>query len=258
MKFFLCVWLVSVFVCGCSRSTSIESKARVSANPPVTGKPRHQLAYEHSIELILEEEKIAVAFEHALATCRTTPNDGCTIMESKINSSSTVQARLKFRVVTSQVQNIIAALNQTGKLLSQSTTAEDLSGPIADTEKKLAMLRDYRGKLELLNKKTDANIEVLMKISQELARVQGEIEELSGRSEQLQERTTTEVIQVALGSTEGSVFWKPIAQSGSNFGRNLAESIAAAISALAYLLPWIVMLIMLFWGLRKMWRFKRG
>jgi len=59
-------------------------------------------------------------------------------------------ATLKFRARPAIIPKLVAAMGQHAELARQSTRAEDLSGPIADSARQLAMLDDYRTRLGAL------------------------------------------------------------------------------------------------------------
>src|SRR5262245_45964119 len=150
-------------------------------------------------------------------------------------------------------------LSSQGKVTSLATTAEDLAGPIEDTAKQLAMLTDYRSKLEALRGRGSNDVDALIKLNRELADVQSQIEALSGSQARLVQRVDTEILNVTISSFESRSFWSPIGESASGFGGNLSEGIASAITALAYIIPWGLILALIVWVVRKLWsRRKRG
>lgn len=141
-------------------------------------------------------------------------------------------------------------------MIHQSVKAEDLAAPIEDTGRKLAMLEDYRARLEALRGEADGNVDALIKVNKELAAVQGEIEASSGQQAHLLQRVETEVLTVSLSTYGSRSFWSPIAEALSSFGDDLAEGVATAITAAAYLIPWGIVLVVLVWIGRRLLRRK--
>jgi glycine cleavage system regulatory protein len=216
-------------------------------------KTARYLAYEHSINLDTEQTKISEVFEAAQTICREATDDLCTILESRINTGREASAALKFRAKPNGIQKIILALNKKAEITNQATTAEDLTTSIEDSAKKLAMLTDYRSKLEALRVRASSDVESLIKVNKELAQVQSDIEERTGINAQLLQRVNTEILSISINSVENLSFWRPITLAMSDFGKNLSQGFSTAISAVAYLIPWIFSLLLVFWVSRKLW-----
>lgn len=227
-------------------------------NAVTTEKSRSLLAYEHSISIDVEEQTVSAVFESAQAACRDTSEDHCSVLESRINSGRDSTAFLKFRASPSGIRKIIATLSKQAAITEQSTTAEDLAVPIADTAKKLAMLKDYRLKLEALRGRAGNDVDALIKVNRELAQVQGELESLEGSHAHLMQRVETEILMVSVRSPQSRAFWKPIKLAISDFGGNFSQGISSAITGIAFLIPWIILLILGGWSTRALWRRWKG
>lgn len=212
------------------------------------------LAYEHSLQINTEESKVAALHEAAQAACQHAATEHCVILESRISTGQYASASLKFRAEAAGIQKIVAALKQEGEITDQSTSAEDLAAPIADTEKSLAMLKDYRSRLEGLRGKASSDIDALIKVTHELAEVQSQIEAAQGEHAHLLQRVHTQILHVNISSNSRPAFWRPISDAFGHFGRNLSEGIAMVVTSTAYLLPWLFMLTVLVWLGRKLWR----
>lgn len=249
----LLAFLMCMTIAGCSQ----QGESTVSAAAPAADRTTGQyLAYEHSIELDVEEKRVASVHEAAAKACRDAVAEQCVMLESHLNTGREVSARLRLRAKPAGIKKIIAELNTHGEVIRQSVTAEDLAAPIGDSAKKLALLNDYRSKLEALRGNASQNIDALIKVNQELAQVQSDIESLSGERAHLVQRVETEILNVAISPTYSHSFWRPIGEAFGAFGADLSRSISSAIHGLAYLIPWSVTLLLLWWGGRKIrsWR----
>jgi hypothetical protein len=254
MKRFLLVLLSLSFLTGCAKKEEVAARTPSLAGAVVSDKTPRYLAYEHSLEIKTEASKVTVLFEKALAVCHESSNDACAVLESRVSSGDSATAHLKFRAKPSGIKKIITALSQQAEVTRQSTTAEDLEGPISDATKKLAMLKDYRAKLEALNGRASKDIDALIKVNSELAHVQSDIEALEGKHAHLMQRVETEILDVTIMSPHQASFWRPIGRAISEFGGNLSQGISTAITAIAYLIPWIFIFIFALWAGRKLWR----
>ena len=252
------LWLA--LLAGCSqRGEAPASVGAAGQGEAKVSEANRFLAYEHSIYLQAEEDKVLSIFEAAQAACREAVEESCAILEARVSSGDAASASLRFRAKAGGIRKLIAILSAQGEVASQSTSAEDLAGPIADTAKQIAMLTDYRTSLEALRGRPSNDLDALMKLTRELADVQSQIESLTGAQAGLTQRVQTELLNVSINSHRSSSFWGTIADSAASFGDVLSSGIAATIIAFAYVLPWAVFIGGIAWialAIRR-WRKRR-
>ena len=247
-------------IAGCAKQAAHMEAASGAARPEAPPSPasaasvNRYLAYEHTLTIDAPQEKILPLFDAAQATCREATAESCAILQAQITSGEYASAQLKFRATAKGVLKLIEVLSAQGEVASRSTSAEDLAGPIEDNAKKLAMLNDYRGKLEALRGRSNADVDALIKLTHELAQVQSDIESLSGAQAALVQRVETEILTVSITSFRSRSFWSPIGDATSDFSGDLADAIASFITGVAYLLPWAVLVILAIWIWRKVRR----
>ena len=217
---------------------------------------KRQLAYEHSVDIDTAPDRLAAVHAAGVAACREAAR-ACTLLASRIDSEPEPSATLKFRARPELIPRLVAALGKQGDVARQSTQAEDLSGPIADSARELAMLDDYRSRLESLRSRAGNDVDALIKVNHELAEVQSRYETAAGKRALLAQRVETEILDVSIGTGRYKPFWTPIRRALADFGGNLAQGIALAVSGLAYLLPWLLMLAAAAWAARALWRRRR-
>ena len=251
---FLLVMLSLSFLTACGKKEESAAYAPTRTSEASSDKVVKYLAYEHSLQIETNANKVITLFEKALAVCQEPSSSACTVMESQVSSGDDAYASLKFRAKPDVIKKIISALSQQADVTRQSTTAEDLEEPISDATKKLAMLKDYRTKLEALSGRASKDFDALIKVNSELAHVQSDIETLEGKHAHLMQRVETEILKVSIQSPHRHSFWQPIGQAVSGFGGNLSQGISNAVTAIAYLIPWAIVLIFTMWGGRKLWR----
>jgi hypothetical protein len=249
----LVVVVVVVVVAGCARSEYLTVKAMTKSDAPTSAPTPNFLAYEHSIKIETSEDKVASVFESAKALCTQLLDAQCVILKATLNNQHHITAKLQFRAKQSGILKIIAGLSAQGKVTDQSMVAEDLERPIQDSAKKLEMLQDYRTKLEGLRGGASGNIDALIRINRELAEVQSEIETLGGKKARLMQRVETEILDVEIQSTIEKSAWMPINRAFTSFGSDLASAVSATITAVAYLIPWVILFSLIGWVLRLLW-----
>lgn len=253
--------LMVTVVAGCGES--LVAKRVVGAVPQkemaaggASAADRH-LAYEHSVGLDVPEDEIAKVSNAAQATCRELAAESCELLNSSLNTGRHSHASLKFRASPAGVRKLISSLGQLGEIVDQSTTAEDLARPLADTARKIAMLTDYRKQLESLRQQARLDADTLIKLTHELAQVQADLEAAQGEQAFLRKRVDLEILHVQIHPLRAGSFWRPIQEAGADFGSNLSHGISSAIVGVAYLLPWGLLLGVMVWLGRVMWRRRR-
>lgn len=254
MKFILLVLILIVNLTACAKKEDtggVVSTPRTNSADKATNR---YLAYQHAITVDTEEQKISAVFESVQSKCRSATDEFCEILESRLSTGQTASAFLKFRAKPSGIQKLIAAISKHAEVSEQSSSAEDLASPISDTTKKLEMLKDYRLKLEALRDRAKNDVDALIKLNKELAQVQSELEAINGKHIHLMQRVETEVLMVTIRSVQNQSFWRPIAIAITDFGGNLSQGISVAITGVAYLIPWTLLLMFMAWAGRKFWR----
>ena len=188
------------------------------------------------------------------------PRRGRGILRDPGSASIEWRRRVRIAEIPGQgrgIRKLVAILSAQGEVASQSTTAEDLAGPLADTAKQIAMLTDYRTSLEALRSRPSNDLDALMKLTRELADVQSQIETLTGSQAGLMQRVATELLNVSINSYQGGSFLGTIGNSAREFSDVLSEAIGAAMIAVAYLLPWAVLIGGIAWIARAILRWRK-
>lgn len=224
------------------------------ASAPQAESPSRYMAYEHAIQLEVEESRIAEVHQLAEAACLALVAEQCVILESRVSTGNGNYAQIRLRAKPAGIRQLMSSLSAQGKIASQSTTAEDLAGPIEDSAKKLAMLNDYRGKLEALRNKGSSDINAMILVNKELAQTQAEIEAISGERAHHLQRVNTEVLNLSISATGGRSSWNPVRRALNDFTDNLAHGLSGAITAIAYFIPWSIALLLIGWLARSLWR----
>jgi hypothetical protein len=217
-----------------------------------------QLAYEHFVDIDAAPDRVAAIHDAGVAACRAATAAGCTLLESRVDSEPEAEASLKFRARPDVIPKLLEALGRKEGIARRSTHVEDLSGPIADTARQLAMLEDYRSRLEALRNRAGNDVDALIKLNHELADVQSRLEAEDGKRAVLARRVDNEILNVSIRSEQRRPFRAPIRRALSEFSGNLAQGISVAIAGVAYLLPWLLIIAIVAWVVRRLWRRRRG
>lgn len=227
----------------CSDARNVVGKpmeAMIESGEP--HKDSNTLAYEHTVNLNAASGEISKVYSAITASCMKVMSPKCVVLESNIQSGNRVEAFLKIRAEPAELKKIMGDLKQFGDIHSQSSKAEDLAGPMADGKRTLAMKVEYRSRLEDLLKKATNDIESLIKLNKELAEVQSQIEAISGENAFMQKRVQTEILNLYIRPFISGSAWGSSTSLLSDINSSLASGSLSAITGLAFLLPWMLVI----------------
>lgn len=249
--------MMVALLAGCAPKTE-QGGASSAARLEGRDKGSEFLAYEHSVSVDTGEAQLRPLYEKVIAACKADTVNGCILLDSSIDSGRHVQARISMRAKQAGVKKLVDLVAAGGDVTSQGTKVEDLGRPVFDSNKRLAMLRQYQAQLQTLEQRSAKDVDALIKVTKELATVQTELEQATAANAQLIQRIESDLLNVSLSSQGRQSFWSPIRHSLGNFTENLSEGTGNAITALAYILPWLLAFVLLFPLGRKGWRRLRG
>lgn len=240
------------------QTTDLRKQAATGAAEAGQSPPSVQqqfLAYEHNLTLDVADDQVAAQHARLLKLCADVAQAGCTLLESRLDvTSERAQGTVRMRVVQAAVSSMLAAVGRLGTVASQATTVEDLAQPMADADKRIAMLTAYRTQLEALRAKSSQDIETAMKIAKEWTQVQTELESVTGERTFLLKRVQTELVTISIQSIQTRPVAEPIRDALVAFSTHVAEAVAGLITFVAYALPWGVGLGGVVMGGRKLWK----
>ncbi|WP_444924979.1 DUF4349 domain-containing protein [Microbulbifer sp. DLAB2-AF] len=257
---------------GCSESSSDRSTTSYSPNAhttsnrdadirfpePITAGNRggqdQYIAYEHFLTAELPAEEVEPVFHRLQLLCQQEMEKKCTILHSSLRNDEKPYGRIHLRIHPTGVDKIIDLASKQGGVIQRETKAEDLQDVIIDGQKRLEMLLQYQSRLIELEQKSASDIDTLIKVAEKLASVQSDIEYSQGKKAKLLKRTQMDVVEIELHSKSYTSFWSPTLDSLSHFGENLSDGLSEAITAIAYLLPWMLIALFVFYLIRIIWR----
>jgi hypothetical protein len=215
------------------------------------------LSREHTATVNVSEADLAERFRRLSERCASDTADHCTILQSDVSTGPFASGLIRLRIDPDAVDALIAFAASLGKLEHRSTQVEDLADTIQDTQSRIQMLTTYRKQLLELQAKAGTNIDAAIKVASELSTVQGNLEQALGQAAYQTKRTTTDIVTIRFSVTEQKAFWRPIRDAVRDFFGNLSNGISQAITAVAYILPWLLVVIPGLYLVRFLWR-RRG
>jgi len=114
----------------------------MGAAPQGTGRQKaEKLAYEHMISIELSKAILTTRIGEIQVECAADKEFGCTLLDVSMRSAGDVPSgSMQMRLAPSGVDQFVRNASKDGEVTSRSTHAEDLSEPVADTERQLSGL----------------------------------------------------------------------------------------------------------------------
>jgi hypothetical protein len=252
----------------CSRSPSNftpQLSERVAPPPPpiiafdaaraAPANAQTKLAVTHTFELGMPSEQVEAVQRRHLDECAKL---GCTVLTTTLQhgGQGRVYARTSLRISPQSFDAFAKALAALpARITSHAQTAEDKTLPLLDVEKRLEAKTALRERLEaMLKDPATKSTADLLAIEKELALIQGDIESATAQRDYL--RTITDTVRVDISydgivAEVGGVDLGPLKRAASEFGDTVLTSLATLIYVFAALLPWLPVIVLLGWAMRR-------
>jgi len=174
-KLFLLVVLGSLLcVAACSKKAAFVSYSK--AVPKAMGmafagnaggsQQGRFIAESHSLEVISAESELQKSWESLIAFCATIQ---CEVLSSNITTRSVDSSgTVSLRVVPDDLNKLLAQVDKLGKIAQHSTTREDKTVEVTDTDAKIKNLTSFRDNLRAMLSKPSATVKDLIDIQQQL------------------------------------------------------------------------------------------
>jgi hypothetical protein len=259
MRHAVALLLLSFVLVGCGEPSETTARGSAASAPDglaqAAARPtgQSQLAYQHRLSIETAPESVAARFERARDACQAAAESGCVVLTATIDTGDPKRllrphASLLVRLPHDAVEPFIHALllplpdqqASDAVLRSRSTTAEDLTEAIADIERRLKQLMDYRERLTALAARPDAKLDELIKVENELSTVQSQIETLAGQQHGLAQRVATERLTIDIyAAASFDSLTGPLVGAWQDGRAVLGQNGGAALRVAIGALPWI-------------------
>lgn len=172
------------------------------------------------------------------------------------------EAVLELKVPAARFDEALGGLAPLGEVESVEVTAEDVGEEYVDVSARLANARRLEERLLGLLETRTGELEEVLAVERELARVRGEIERHEGRLRYLRTRAAVSTLTVRLhepyavvGDYPGA---NPIAEAFAQAWRNFVAFLALFIASLGILVPLGVIALLVWLAVRRLRRRRAG
>ena len=234
---------------------SPQSASRSGQSLPVD--PVSYLAYAYTMRLELPGDRLMGVMDGHVAACRSAGLRVCQLVASGRDGDplDTLSGSLSLRAEPQWLQRFMKgvqsdAVGAAGRVTSQSTTTEDLTREIVDTEATLRAKRALRDRLQQLLATRPGSLADLLGVERELSRVQGEIDSTESNLAAMRTRVAMSVLTIDYGSTPRAVAggtFDPLRLAFADFIVAAVQSTVTLVSVVGALLPWVVVATVAVW-----------
>ena len=235
------------------------------ASPPPGGDA---FAYAHAIRLEMERAAIRPRFERARDACLQDATLNCTLVSATISIDENVNypssyAQLVVLLPHDRMEGYSDGLLQpvngepagSARLRSRSTQAGNVTNQIADVDRRLTQLTDYRDRLTVLSRRADAKTDDLIRLASELSSAQSNVEEWAGRQRDVSARVAKERMTIYLSERPafGDSF-RPLRVAARGGVAIFSESAGEALTFVIAAIPWLPIFALALFVVARLWR----
>jgi hypothetical protein len=250
----------------------IAAPASEPAPPPAPGAPPigaiAQIAYSYAIGLELPAKAVVPLRDAHIKLCTQAGPQRCQLIgsTSQAQGEDHVSAEVSLRGEPKWLEAFRAQISTStekadGRVLSNSISSEDLTRQLIDTEAQLRAKTTLRNRLQDLLANRRGKLGELLEVERELARVQGEIDSMTSQLAVMRARVGMSDLSInyqSEGVPVSDSTADPTLQAFNDFLGIVSTSFGGVIRLLAVLLPWLILVIPLFWWLRRRWRARKA
>lgn len=238
---------------------------RTGSSQPVD--PVSYLAYSYGIGVELPGDRLIGVMDRHAAACRSAGLRVCQLVSSSRQGDpqGSLYGSLSLRAEPQWLLAFMKSvqtdtLGAAGRVIAQSTTTEDLTRQIVDTEATLRAKRTLRDRLQQLLATRPGSLTDLLGVERELARVQGEIDSTDSNLTAMRTRVAMSAVTIEYRSIAGaaaSATFEPLRHAVGDFVAAVVESTAGLVVTVGALLPWVTAAVLGVWLLVRARRRRR-
>ena len=215
----------------------------------VLAAPRF-VAVRHRLEIVEASSGLAKSVEAVVAFCGTIQ---CEVLSSSVTNETAVlspSGNIAARVAPPDLNRFLEFVGKQGKIAQHSTESEDKTAAVIDVEAKLKNQTDFRDSLRRMLARPGVSVADLLQIQEKLAEAQAELDSEATQRKVLANETEKVYVEIAFRAEQRPISRGAFASVGEalrDFGSDFGDSLAALISAVAAIIPWLIVIIPGLW-----------
>ncbi|PZO48354.1 MAG: hypothetical protein DCF16_16430 [Alphaproteobacteria bacterium] len=225
------------------------------------------LAYAYAMGLEVPSERLAGVMDRHVQACQTAGPRLCQLIGSNRSGDpeSYMEGYVQLRGEPQWLRTFMGGMSAEidaagGRVISQSTNAEDLTRQMVDTEARLRAQTALRDRLQQLLRERPGRLADLLEVERELARVQSEIDSVQSTLAVMRTRVAMSELSLQYRSAPrsvGSDTFEPLRRALASFLGIIVAGFAAIITIIAGLIPVAIVVVPIVWFALR-WRRRRG
>ena len=219
------------------------------------------VAVRHKLEIVEAGSGLAKSVEAVVAFCGTIQ---CEVLSSSVTNETAISSpsgNIAARVAPQDLNKFLDFVGKQGKIAQHSTESEDKTAAVIDVEARLKNQTDFRDSLRRMLTKPGVSVADLLQIQEKLADAQAELDSEATQRKNLANETEKVYVEIAFHSEQHMVSrgaFASVAEALRDFASVLGDSLAALITVVAAILPWLIVIIPGLWFLiRAIRRFRQ-
>lgn len=212
------------------------------------------VAVRHKLEIVEASSGLAKSIEAVVAFCGTIQ---CEVLSSSVTSETAVlspSGNIAARVAPQDLNKFLDFVGKQGKIAQHSTESEDKTAAVVDVEARLKNQTDFRDSLRKMLTKPGVSVADLLQIQEKLAEAQAELDSEATQRKVLANETEKVYVEIAFHAEQRTISrgaFTSVSEALRDFGSVLGDSLAALITAVAAIIPWLIVIFPGLWLLIK-------
>ena len=238
-----------------------EQSLTEASEPVAATVAKRYIALRHFLIVETTTEQMQAAFDATTAHCLQL---NCQILTANFNKEtlqSPSSASLSVRIPPRNVEIFLTSLAKSGEILQHHRESEDKTDAVIDADARIKNLTEFRDNLRKMLADKSAKFKDLIEVQRELVNTQSELDSIQGVRKVLAQETELVAVNIDFAAKQGITeqgFFSPVARAIKNAGGDMMDSIAAIITFVVTVLPWLLVGIPALILMRKIWvRFKK-
>jgi hypothetical protein len=227
--------------------------------------PAPRIAYSYNLQFRVPADGVAAAQARHVAMCDALEAARCRVvaLDRQGDDGQFVSGSLALQVESASARTFADAMEAAvvdagGRTTGRGQQAEDLARQIVDVEARLAAKQALADRLRALIERPGAKVGELVEAERAFAEAQADLDSARFQLELLQRQVAMSRITAFYQGSRpaGSAAGAPIAEALARTSQTLGRSIGALIFFLVLALPWVLLIALLLWAVRR-WRRSR-
>jgi hypothetical protein len=248
---------------GCTRGGMTERlvgpREYAMQDKPAPPDPAQIFSYSHSLTLLMRHDAVKSRYDTARESCLHDASLHCKLQSASLDEAvDGASAHLEVALPHDKLAAFEARLLKPEgdvEVRSRSTRAEGVENQASDIDKKVSQLSKYRDGLAELAKRPNLSVDDFIKVQNELSKTEADLDEALAQKRDIAGRIARELLSVDL--EERVSVASPLGQVWSGAGDMLIYGTADVLRFLIEMVPWLPVIIGVFFLLRWLWRIAR-